>query len=249
VIKWFDSLICQVSLRLIPEASLVGHRVSTRNYRYALVVSCPEDLNNVRQAAVSARSLHTLHEPCLWVCREFARGSRQNGSQTNCIYPGTCCQRFDDVSPGDDPLPRHPLSLCTPRVMPLLVVSILEVRHRESLSPMPWLPRWMTDVESLAFRRRKANNETPPNVNNLLTSQGQATPSVREKASSQPSEGSFIQAGQSKYCSQHRAGLQNAQIAASRVPFLSLLSANRLLDRSSPSVHDYPSINSREPVA
>jgi hypothetical protein len=30
---------------------------------------------------------------------------------------------------------------------------------------------------------------------------------------------------------------------------LRLLSANRSLDRSSPSVHDCPSINSREPVA
>jgi len=36
------------------------------------------------------------------------------------------------------------------------------------------------------FRRREANNETPPNVDNLLTSRGQATPSVRAKASSQP---------------------------------------------------------------
>jgi hypothetical protein len=77
----------------------------------------------------------------------------------------------------------------------------------------------MTDVQSLAFRRRKANNEAPPNVDNLLAPQGQATPSVHEKASSQPSEASsIIQAGQSKDCSQHRADLQNAQIAAPRVP-------------------------------
>lgn len=71
-------------------------------------------------------------------------------------------------------------------------------------------------LESLAFRRLEANNETPPNVDNLLTSRGQATPSVRAKASSQPSEASFIQAGHLEDCSQHRAVLQI--IAAARVP-------------------------------
>jgi hypothetical protein len=77
----------------------------------------------------------------------------------------------------------------------------------------------MTDVQSLTSRRHTANNEAPPNVNNLLGSQGQATPSVHEKASSQPSEASsIIQAEQSKNCSQHRADLQSAQIAAPQVP-------------------------------
>ena len=29
--------------------------------------------------------------------------------ETDCICPGTGCQRLDDVSPGDDLLPRYPL--------------------------------------------------------------------------------------------------------------------------------------------
>jgi len=101
----------------------------------------------------------------------------------------------------------------------------------------------------LTFRRRKANHETPPNVDNLLASRGQATPSVREKASSQPTEASFFSGRSIKISfttSRRSADSLNCYFSC---PVLVLLSANRSLDRSSPSVHDYPSINSREPVA
>jgi len=61
---------------------------------------------HVRRAAVSMRSLHTLHEPCLCVSSIRLKDTDTMALETVCIYPGIGCQH--DVSPGDDLLPRLP---------------------------------------------------------------------------------------------------------------------------------------------
>jgi hypothetical protein len=61
---------------------------------------------HARQAAVSARSLHSLHEPCLWVSR--ARSMKPTRWLSKLIAYVLGLVANSDVSPAGDLLPRHP---------------------------------------------------------------------------------------------------------------------------------------------
>ena len=133
----------------------------------------------VRQAAVSARSSHTLHEPCRWV--SWARSRQPTlwpskriayvlgrwlptmSAQTICVAAvGGIAQLLRVMLLGSI-APRPVLTCAIARACPLVpLTSQMDDRSSESDSSVA-----------------EQNPKTPPNVGNLLTSQGQATPSVR----------------------------------------------------------------------
>lgn len=151
--------------------------------------------------------------------------------ETDCIYPGTSVandvspddlrcrgRRYRTTSPRDDAFRFHCSS------------SSLDVRHGESLSLCTALTSQMDDrsSESDVQASQRRNRKRHQTWAICLPLNGQATPSVRGKASFQQTEASPVQSGQQNSFHNIAPTCRPQQIGAPR--FLGLF---RLITRSS----------------